>query len=70
MQTIDIALGNTDAKHTASTIELIYALIANLRETWDNNTLSDKERLNIWNQKRKMQTRLNQYINKLDFMEQ
>ena len=64
MQSID--LGNTDAKNILSKIELIKALIATLQETLDANTLTDKERLNIWNQKHKIQTRLNHYINKSD----
>ena len=64
MQNID--LGNTDAKNILSKIELIKALIATLQETLDANTLTDLERLNIWNQKHKIQTRLNHYINKSD----
>ena len=65
METIDI--GNTNAKNILSKIELIKALIATLQETLDANTLTDLERLNIWNQKHKIQTRLNHYINKSDF---
>ena len=64
MQNID--LGNTDAKNILSKIELIKALIATLQETLDANTLTDLERLNIWNQKHKIQMRLNHYINKSD----
>ena len=64
MQNID--LGKTDAKNILSKIELIKALIATLQETLDANTLTDLERLNIWNQKHKIQTRLNHYINKSD----
>ena len=64
MQSID--LGNTDAKNILSKIELIKALIVILQETLDANTLTDLERLNIWNQKHKIQMRLNHYINKSD----
>ena len=64
MQNIDI--GDTDAKNIATKIELIKALIATLKETLDANTLTDLERLKIWNQKNKIQTRLNHYINKSD----
>ena len=64
MQNID--LGNTDAKNILSKIELIKALIASLQETLNANTLTDLERLKIWNQKHKIQTRLNHYINKSD----
>ena len=64
MQNID--LGNTDAKNILSKIELIKALIATLQETLNANTLTDLERLNIWNQKHKIQMRLNHYINKSD----
>ena len=64
MQSID--LGNTDAKNILSKIELIKALIATLQETLDANTLTDLERLKIWNQKHKIQMRLNHYINKSD----
>ena len=64
METID--LGNTDAKNILSKIELIKALIAILQETLEANTLTDLERLKIWNQKHKIQTRLNHYINKSD----
>ena len=64
METIDI--GDTDAKNIASKIELIKALIVTLQETLDANTITDKERLNIWNQRHKIQTRLNHYINKSD----
>ena len=64
MQSID--LGNTDAKNILSKIELIKALIATLQETLDANTLTDLERLKIWNQKHKIQIRLNHYINKSD----
>ena len=64
MQNID--LGNTDAKNILSKIELIKALISILQETLDANTLTDLERLNIWNQKHKIQMRLNHYINKSD----
>ena len=64
METID--LGNTDAKNIATKIELIKALIATLQGTLDANTLTDLERLNIWNQKHKIQMRLNHYINKSD----
>ena len=59
-------LENTEAKNIASKIELIKALIATLQETLNANTLTDLERLNIWNQKHKIQTRLNHYINKSD----
>ena len=65
MENIDI--GNTDAKNIATKIELIKALIATLQETLDANTMTDLERLNIWNQKHKIQMRLNHYINKSDF---
>ena len=64
METID--LGNTDAKNILSKIELIKALIATLQETLNANTLTDLERLKIWNQKHKIQMRLNHYINKSD----
>ena len=64
MQNID--LGDTDAKNILSKIELIKALIATLQETFDANTLTDLERLKIWNQKHKIQMRLNHYINKSD----
>ena len=64
MENIDI--GNTDAKNIATKIELIKALIATLQETLDANTMTDLERLNIWNQKHKIQMRLNHYINKSD----
>ena len=64
MENIDI--GNTDAKNIATKIELIKALIAILQETLNANTLTDLERLNIWNQKHKIQMRLNHYINKSD----
>ena len=64
MENID--LGNTDAKNIATKIELIKALIATLQGTLDANTLTDLERLNIWNQKHKIQMRLNHYINKSD----
>ena len=64
MQNIDI--GGTNAKNIFSKIELIKALIATLQETLDANTLTDKERLNIWNQKHKIQMRLNHYVNKSD----
>ena len=64
METID--LGNTDAKNILSKIELIKVLIATLQGTLDANTLTDLERLNIWNQKHKIQMRLNHYINKSD----
>ena len=64
METIDI--GNTNAKNILSKIELIKALIATLQETLDANTLTDLERLKIWNQKHKIQMRLNHYINKSD----
>ena len=47
METIDI--GSTDAKNILSKIELIKALIATLQETLDAITLTDLERLNIWN---------------------
>ena len=62
MENID--LGNTDAKNILSKIELIKALIATLQETLNANTLTDLERLKIWNQKHKIQMRLNHYINK------
>ncbi len=64
METIDI--GDTDAKNIATKIELIKALIVTLQETLDANTLTDLQRLNIWNQRHKIQTRLNHYINKSD----
>ena len=64
METID--LGNTDAKNILSKIELIKALIATLQDTLNANTLTDLERLNIWNHKHKIQMRLNHYINKSD----
>ena len=64
MQSID--LGNTDAKNILSKIELIKTLIITLQETLNANTLTDLERLNIWNQKHKIQMRLNHYINKSD----
>ena len=64
METID--LGNTDAKKILSKIELIKVLIATLQGTLDANTLTDLERLKIWNQKHKIQMRLNHYINKSD----
>ena len=51
MQNID--LGDTDAKNIATKIELIKALIATLQETLNANTLTDLERLQIWNQKHK-----------------